>query len=355
MRLTNLQSNAKVNILIESRSRMKQIKRILQILIPLALAAILFWWVYKDMDFSKLGKVFKDGLHYEWFVVSFFLSVLSMIIRGLRWQLLLDPVCPGGRRQITILSIFAGYAANLLLPRAGEVVRCGVLKKSDGLSFTRTFGTVITERVFDVLCLMIITLGTILFQLGFFNNFFQENPKSLEKLIHLATTPIIWGGLLAMVALFFFFRKHMKRFSFYEKFNELVLKLWEGMKSITTMKHPLLFIFYSVAIWFIYFLMFYIGKFFFSFDVPLSVLAMLSGFVMGSFGVVAPVQGGIGAYHVMVIYTLMFYGISEPDAGIFAFVIHGLQILFTLLTGLIAYVWLMILDKKKNREIIGRF
>jgi len=354
VRLTNLQSNAKVNILIESRSRMKQIKRILQILIPLALAAILFWWVYKDMDFSKLGKVFRDGLHYEWFLVSFLLSTLSMIIRGLRWQLLIDPVCPGGRRQITVLSIFVGYAANLLLPRAGEVVRCGVLKKSDGLSFTRTFGTVITERVFDVICLFVITLGTILFQLGFFHNFLRENPESQDKLIHMATSPVIWGGLLAVVVIFFLFRRHMKRFSFYEKLNGLFVKLWEGMKSITTMKHPMLFIFYSVLIWFIYFLMFYIGKYFFSFDVPLGVLAMLSGFVMGSFGVVAPVQGGIGAYHFMVIFTLVFYGISKPDAEIFALVIHGIQTIFTLFTGLIAYVWLMLLNKRRNREVIAR-
>jgi len=325
---------------------MKQIKRIFQILIPLALAAILFWWVYKDMDFSKLGKVFRDGLHYEWFVVSFFLSVLSMIIRGLRWHQLIEPVCPGGRQKITILSIFVGYAANLLLPRAGEVVRCGVLKKSDGLSFSKTLGTVITERVFDVMCLLIITLGTILFQLGFFSNFFKENPSSLDKLIHLATSPIIWGGLLLVIALFFLLRKRVLHFKFFEKISGFVLKLWVGMKSITTLKHPVLFVFWSIAIWGIYFLMFYIGKFFFSFDVSLGVLAMLSGFVMGSFGVVAPVQGGIGAYHFMVIFTLMFYGISEPDAAIFALVIHGLQTIVTLLTGFIAYIWVVALDKK---------
>lgn len=329
---------------------MKQIKRVLQIIVPLALAALLFWWVYRDMDFSKLGKVIREGIHYEWFLLSFVLSVLSMVIRGLRWHQLVEPVCPGGRRKITILSIFVGYAANLLFPRAGEVARCGILKKSDGLSFTRTFGTVITERVFDVLCLLVIALGTILFQMGFFRNFFEENPSSLDKLIGMATSPFIWCGLLVVVVLFFVFRKRIVHFRFYEKISGLVVKLWEGMKSITTLKHPFLFVFWSILIWCIYFLMFYIGKYFFTFDVPLGVLAMLSGFVMGSFGVVAPVQGGIGAYHFMVIYTLMFYGISEPDAGIFALVIHGLQTLITLLAGLVAYIWILVLNRKKLKH-----
>jgi len=327
---------------------MKQIKKILQIIIPLALAALLFWWVYRDMDFSKLGKVFREGIHYEWFLVSLILSILSMVLRGLRWHQLVEPVCPGGRRKIIILSIFVSYAANMLFPRAGEVARCGILKKSDRLSFTKTFGTVITERAFDMICLLLIALGTVLFQMGFFTNFFRENPSSLDKLIGIVTSPVLWGGFFAVVVLFFVFRKAISHFGFYEKMKGFVLKLWEGMKSITTLKHPVLFIFYSVSIWFIYFLMFYIGKYFFSFDVPLGVLAMLSGFVMGSFGVVAPVQGGIGAYHFMVIYTLMFYGISEPDAGVFALVIHGLQTVITLVTGFIAYIWIMFLNKKSH-------
>lgn len=332
---------------------MKQIKRILQILIPLVLAAILFWWVYKDMDFSMVGKAFEDGIHYEWFLLSFVLSVLSMLVRGLRWHMLLEPVCPGGRKKITILSIFVGYAANLLLPRAGEVARCGVLKKADGLSFTKTLGTVITERVVDVFCLLLVTLGTILFQLGFFRNFFTENPKSLDKLIHLVTSPVLWGGFLFLLLLFFLLKNQVKKLAFYEKLHGFIVKLWEGMKSIVTLKHPVLFIFYSFLIWLIYFLMFYIGKYFFSFDVPLGILAMLSGFVMGSFGVVAPVQGGIGAYHFMVIYTLMFYGMSEPNSLIFALVVHGLQIVFTLITGLIAYLWLISINKKKGQTSVS--
>jgi len=330
---------------------MKQIKNALRIVLPLTLAVIIFWWVYRDMDFSRLVKVFHNGIHYEWFIFSALLSILSMILRGLRWHQLVEPVCPGGRKDVIILSVFVGYAANMIFPRAGEVVRCGVLKKKDGLSFTKTLGTVITERVFDMICLLLITLATVFLQMGVFRDFFTKNPSSLHKLISMLTSPVLWGGFVFLLLLAFFLRKYIRQFSFYEKIHGFIVRLWEGMKSIVTLKHPLLFIFWSVAIWSIYFLMFYIGKYFFSFDIPLGVLAMLSGFVMGSFGVVAPVQGGIGAYHFMVIYTLVFFGISESDAGIFALVIHGLQMIITLLTGLIAYVWLQIIDQKSNKSV----
>lgn len=329
---------------------MKQIKKILQVVLPLAMAGLLFWWVFREFDFNSLVKAFSSGVHYEWFFVSLLLSILSMVLRGLRWHQLVEPVCPGGRKSVTILSIFVGYAANMLLPRAGEVARCGILAKSDGLSFTKTLGTVITERVFDVICLLLITALTVLLQVDVFRAFFMNNPESMAKLQHMATSPILWGGLLVLILAFFLLRKRIQKMPFYGKLYDLMLRLWEGMKSIKNIKHPLLFIVYSIAIWGCYFIMFWIVKYFFTWDMPLGVLALLSGFVMGSFGVVAPVQGGIGAYHFMVIYTLVFFGVSSSDAGIFALVAHGLQTIFTLVTGLIAYVWILFIEKKASQR-----
>jgi uncharacterized membrane protein YbhN (UPF0104 family) len=239
----------------------------------------------------------------------------------------------------------------LLLPRAGEVARCGILHKTDGLSFTRSLGTVITERIFDVICLLLITLLAVTLQVDVFRDFFTKNPESMGKLQHMATSPILWGGVTALVLTFFLLRKRIQHMPFYEKMRGLSLRLWEGMKSITTLKHPFLFVIYSIAIWGCYFLMFWIVKYFFTWDMPLGVLALLSGFVMGSFGVVAPVQGGIGAYHFMVIYTLVFFGVSATDAGIFALVAHGLQTIFSLVGGLVAYIILLFVDKKANPKV----
>jgi glycosyltransferase 2 family protein len=325
---------------------MKGIKKALQVILPLSLAAFLFWLVYKDWDFRVLTTKFSSGVHYEWFFVSLLLSILSMVLRGLRWQQLIDPVCPGGRKRVTILSIFVGYAANMLLPRAGEVARCGILKRTDGISFTKSLGTVITERVFDVLILFVISVITIALQFDVFKEFFHQNPEALLKWQKLFASPYLWLGIIALLLAIILLWKPFKRLPFYDKVSQFIGHLWTGMKSIKTMKHPLLFLFYTLAIWGCYFLMFYIVKYFFSWDISLGVLAMLSGFVMGSFGVVAPVQGGIGAYHFMVIYTLVFYGVSSSDAGVFALVAHGLQTIFTLVTGLLAYVLVHLIPKR---------
>lgn len=309
------------------------------------MAGLLFWWVYSDMDFSRLSDVLSSGIHIEWIILSIILSTLSNIIRGLRWHILLEPVCPGGKKSTAILSVFVSYAVNLLFPRAGEVARCGILHKKDGLSFTRSLGTVITERAFDAICLVLIAVIAILLQLGFFRNFFLQNPESLDNVLSTVSSEYIWVSLLALISLFFILRKQVKTTRFYDKIRDFVLKLWEGMKSIVTIKRPVLFVLYTVSIWMIYFVMFYIGKYFFSFDIDLGLLPMLGGFVMGTLGILAPVQGGIGAYHFMVIYTLMFYGVSEPDAGIFALLVHGLQTIVSLFSGLIAWTILHFNDK----------
>jgi uncharacterized protein (TIRG00374 family) len=329
---------------------MAQIKKILQILIPLLLAALLFWLVYRKMDLAILADVFKKGLNYYWITFSVILSIISNILRGLRWHDMMEPICPGVRRRTAILGVFVSYAVNLLFPRAGEVARCGIINKSDGFSFTKTLGTVITERFFDAICLLILAIITILLQLGFFREFFNENPTSLQKIISLITSPYIWVTLVTLVLLVIFTRKKLNHTALYIKIHAFVIKLWEGMKTITAIKRPLLFVFYTVLIWLIYFIMFYIGKFFFPYEMEIGMLPMLSAFIMGTLGVLAPVQGGIGAYHFMVIYTMMFFGVSEPEAGVFALIVHGLQTVISLVTGFFAWILVIYYDKKVKRH-----
>lgn len=329
---------------------MAQIKKILQILIPLLLAALLFWVVYRDMDIATLSDVFKKGLNYGWIILSVILSIISNIIRGLRWHSLMEPICPGVRKRTAILGVFVSYAVNLLFPRAGEVARSGIINKSDGFSFTKTLGTVITERVFDAVCLLILAVITILLQIGFFRGFFNENPASLHKIISLVTSPYIWGTLATLFLIVLLTKKKFRNAGAYLKIHTFILKLWEGMKTITSIRNPYVFIFYTLLIWLLYFLMFYIGKNFFPFEMQIGMLPMLSGFIMGTLGVLAPVQGGIGAYHFMVIYTLMFFGVSEPEAGIFALIVHGLQTIISLVTGFFAWILVIYFDKKVKRH-----
>jgi uncharacterized protein (TIRG00374 family) len=286
-------------------------KKILQILIPFLVAVLLFWLVYRNMDFNQLLDVFKRGLHYEWIAVAVGLNLVSNFLRGLRWHQLLEPVCPESKKRTAIIAIFLNYAINLVLPRVGEVARAGIMKKEDGVSFTRAVGTVITERLFDAFCLIIIAIVTILLQLGLFSDYFHQQAPSMGGLVRVIASPYVWGGLLLVIVVIGLFRKRFRHRAFYRKGQELLLKVWEGVQSIRTLRHPGLFLFYSVLLWAIYVLMFYVGRFFFPDEIQLGLLPMLGAFIMGSIGVSVPVQAGIGTYHAMVIYALTFYGLAS--------------------------------------------
>lgn len=326
---------------------MENVKKILRWLVPLLLGLLLLWLVYRKMDLAAIRGIFAMGLRWEWVAVYLVLFLLPMIIRGIRWQQLLDPVCPGVRLRTTVLAVFVAYAANLLFPRIGEVARCGLLKKHDGLSFSRSLGTVVSERVFDIACLVLMALAAILGQVDVFRSFLRENPDTMAGFTSLLSSWKLWGVLLLVTVLLLLAGRWLKGGRLSGKVRDTLRSMWQGMLSIKTLKHPFLFVFWTLCIWLFYFLSFYVGQYFFHLPFSLSLMAMFTAHVMGSFGIVAPVQGGIGAWHFMVIYTLVFYGVPQSQAGIFALVVHGLNLLLTAVCGLLAWLWLSLADRKK--------
>ncbi len=327
---------------------MERIKKILQWLVPLLLGLFLFWLVFRKMDFASMKEIFSQGLRWGLVAVYVLLFLLPMILRGLRWQQLLDEATPGARVGNTILSVFVAYGANLLFPRIGEVVRCGLLKQYDHISFSKSLGTVVTERVFDIICLLLMALAAVLLQMDVFRQFFVENPESADKLLGLLLSWKLWLAVAVFVLFCILAFKFLKTKTVYQKVKNTFKQLWEGMLSIRGLKRPWLFILYTIAIWAFYFLSFYVGKYFFKVPLELGVLAMFTAHIMGSFGIVAPVQGGIGAWHFMVIFTMGFYGISQAMAGTFALVVHGLNTLLTVIFGLLAYACMALYNRKSR-------
>lgn len=327
---------------------MEKLKNIAKWLLPLLVGGGLFWWIYQKMNLDDISVILDKGLRWEWIGVFCLLFFVPFILRGLRWQQLIEPIHPQCRLRSTILSVFVGFGANLLFPRVGEVVRCGLLKQYEGLPFGKTVGTVITERVFDLICLLLMTLVVILSQMNVFMGFLKDHPESINKL---SEGWLSWKTFLVLglcVAACIGGWQWLKRRGVYQKIRHTLHELWEGMKSIRTLRHPGRFMIYTVLIWLGYFASFYVGQYFFHVPFQLSLMAMITANVMGSFGVVAPVQGGIGAWHFMVIYTLVFYGVPESQAGIFALAVHGINTVLTIVTALVAWAWLSIENKLHN-------
>ena len=129
----------------------KLLKKTLKIILPILLGGFIFYWVYRDFDFSKAEEVLLHQTNWWWMLLSLFFGVMSHVLRGWRWKQTLEPLDAHPKTSDCVDAIFVSYATNLVLPRVGEVSRCGVLAKYDNVSFAKSLGTVVTERLVDTL------------------------------------------------------------------------------------------------------------------------------------------------------------------------------------------------------------
>jgi uncharacterized protein (TIRG00374 family) len=261
---------------------------------------------------------------------------------------------PLGRRPRTLntfLAVMVGYLMNLVVPRMGEISRCGVLARYEKMSFTKLVGTVVTERIIDVVMMLVLTLIVIGTQFGKLIQFLDNNPAVKEKLESITFSPVVILSLMALAVLFYFFRQKIKHSGLFHKFQEILQKFGEGLRTIKNMKNKWAFIFHTVFIWLMYYLMLYVVFFAFGFTSHLSAIAALTTFVLGSFGMVAPVQGGIGAWHFMVIQALVVYGVSKADGVVFAFLAHSSMTAMLIIMGLIAVLILPFINRRNAESL----
>jgi glycosyltransferase 2 family protein len=319
-----------------------KIKQGIQVAGSLAVAVWIFWFLYKDIELASLVAQVRSS-NWFWIIFSVLISLLGFYIRGWRWALLIktDEGKPVSANR-AYHALMIGYLANMLVPRAGEVARCGVLSRTNGISVGHLIGTVILERSIDLLFL----IGTILLAFLLENRLFVDLSGELidlnglfQKL--LTNLPILIGGValffLFLVLLFRKFRNH----GLVNKFQSFGRQLLTGVKSISTLKNPAGFWVSSFLIWIIYFLTMYSVALGIATTANLTPGQVLLVMVMGSIGMIAPVQGGIGTFHALVAYILIQLGVSESDGKIFAAIIHGIQVLLIVLAGLVSWVLMM--------------
>ncbi len=311
---------------------------------------LIFWMVYKDQDISRIKSILSNEVNYFWFIISLFLGLLSHISRTIRWNLMIEPLGHKPRMLNTFLAVMIGYLMNLALPRMGEISRCGVLSRYEKISFTKLVGTVVLERLIDMLMLLLLLVIVIFTQFGQVLEFLNNNPEVKEKLSKVIYSPVLIGSIVLLVLLVWLSRHKIRGSSLVKKLMGLVDKFVEGFRSIRNIKKKGAFIFHSVFIWVLYYLMLYCVFFAFDFTSHLLPLAGLTVFVLGSFGMVAPVQGGIGAWHFMVIEGLALYGIDRADGKVFALLAHGSTTIMLIVFGLISLLVLPFVNESGDEK-----
>ncbi len=324
----------------------KNFAKVWQIALPLLLGAFILAWTYHGMDFSKTWHILLSETNYGWLFLSLIFGVLSHIWRGLRWNLTLEPLGEFPKKRNSIYAIFVSYAANLVIPRIGEVSRCGILNKYDGVSFTKAVGTVVTERIIDTLCIGLITLITLLLQTDIFTSFFQETGTKEFPFKHLFSSTNFYITLICLLGLCILFFLLLRKLAIYSKFKNSISNIILGCLSLKNVKNLPLFLLYTVGIWGGYFLQFYLTFFCFDFSAELSFSAGLVLFVVGTIAVIVPTPNGAGPWHFAVITMMMMYGIDKENAGIFALLVHGIQTILLALLGIYGLVALPLTNKK---------
>lgn len=325
----------------------KWLNKSIKTLLPLLLGLFILYWVYRDFDFGCAKQMLCQEMRWDWMLFSLFFGILSHVFRGWRWKQTLEPLDVHPRRSNCVDAIFLSYAANLLLPRVGEVSRCGVLARYDNVPFAKSLGTVVTERLIDTLCILLITGMTVLLQMPIFLRFFQETGTKIPSLVHLVSSPWFYVSLFCVIAVLVLFYYMVRTLSFFEKVKGVVLNMWEGVLSLRRVRNLPLFLFYTLLIWLSYFYHFYLTFQCFSFTAGLNFMAGLVMFVGGTFAVVVPTPNGAGPWHFAVITMMMLYGVSAVDASLFALIVHGIQTLLVILLGLWGWGHLQWINRKK--------
>ncbi len=326
----------------------KIVLKVLKFLAFFTLGAFIFWLIYRDQDIERIKSVLKNDVNYLWVVVSLFVGLLSHISRTMRWGLMIEPIGHKPRFTNTFMAVMVGYLMNMAFPRMGEISRCGVLARYEKISFTKLIGTVVAERLVDMISLLILLGVVILAQFGKVLNFVKQNPEIEEKLTTLLSSPYLIIGIIILVILFIIFRKTFKHTAFFKKIIEILNNFKEGFISIRSIKRKGWFYFHSVFIWTMYYIMLYSIFFAFDFTSNLNPIAGLTTFVMASFGMVAPVQGGIGAWHFMAIEALSLYGVANENGIIFAFVAHGSMTAMIIVIGTISMLALPFMNRRND-------
>lgn len=325
----------------------KLLKKTLKLVLPLILGAFVLYWVYRDFDFSRALSVLQHETQWGWMLFSLIFGVSAQLFRGWRWRQTLEPLDAYPPKKDCVNAIFLSYAASLVIPRLGEVSRCGALAKHDGVSFSQSLGTVVTERIIDTLTILLIAGITILLQMPVFLSFINQTGTKIPSFVYLLTSVwfyVILFCLIGVAVLFYFLSKTL---SFYERVKGVVLNVWAGVISLKRVRNVPLFIVYTLLIWLSYFLHFYFTFYCFEFTSDLGLMAALVMFVGGTFAVIVPTPNGAGPWHFAVISMMMLYGVNATDAGIFALIVHGIQTFLVALLGIYGLISFSLSHKKQ--------
>jgi uncharacterized protein (TIRG00374 family) len=333
---------------------MKKLLNFIKYFLLFALSMFLMWYALKGIDFQLVLNKIKNA-NYFWIFISLAIAASGYFSRAHRWKMQLDPTGHKASFWAVYNAMMVGYLANLVLPRMGEVVRCSVLKRTDNIPVKVSLGTVITERVLDLVILLSLITLTFFVEFDklhdFFTSFLNDKYASFERnsfLIYSILGIVLLLTLVAVTLLIIYLNK-LRENVYFMKLVTFVRGVLDGVFSISKLENKGEFIFHTLYVWFTYYIMGYIAFFAIPETSGLGLNVALAVFVIGGLGMAAPVQGGIGIFHLMVQSTLLLYGLSKESGMVYALIVHTSQTLLVVVMGGISFLMSMLKGKRQEQ------
>ncbi len=327
----------------------KQITKALKIIVPVLFGVFLIWITYQNTTPQERNDVMRyiKEADYFWVGVSIFIGLLSHLSRAYRWGFTLGTLGYKTKFLNRFMAVMIAYFANLGIPRSGEVLRATTITTYENVSFEKAFGTIVAERIADVIMSLLFVLTALLLQYDLILSILEQ----LFKLIQTKIFSNIWlliiffaiASVLFLLAYRMFKNPHNK---FILKIKSFLLGLEEGVLSILSMDKKWAFIGHTVFIWIMYLVMFYVVFFAIPETQNISFSAAIVSFVTGSF-TIATTNGGLGSFPLVIQETLSLFKISTQSGLAIGWIIWSSQTILTVITGALSFFYIPIFNNKK--------
>lgn len=321
-----------------------RIKKIIRIALPLSLGLLLVWYSFYRLTPEQLTTTlgYIKSASPFWVGLSILLGLLSHFSRAWRWKYLLAPMGYQPRFINSLLTVLVAYLLNLGIPRAGEISRAAGIASYEKIPFNRAFGTIIAERVVDLIILFLLIFLAIVFQTDDFLAFLVKKDISLAKIITAACVLVVVAGVGLYIL-------KKSKIGIIVKIRRFLEGIWEGFRSVKDTPHQAAFWFHTLLIWFLYLMMFYAVMLSFPEMNQLPFIAVLTAFVIGGLSMSAT-NGGIGVYPIAIQQILLTYGVTEEVGLAFGWVIWIAQTVLVIFFGFLSFMLLPVVNRKRYSE-----
>ncbi len=317
-----------------------KLKPILKVTVPLLLSVVAVWYSFSIIPFDRLVGSFKEA-NYSWVLLGTFFGLLSHLSRAYRWRFQLEPMGYSIKLGNSIMAVFATYLINYTIPRAGEIARASILTNYEGVPFEKSFGTIVSERIADMVVMLGIITATLFLQYDFIYSKLSETIDPLRLLIAGAI------GLAFIFITIVIIKKGQSKIAL--KIKSFMSGLVEGLLSIFKMKKKWPFIFHTLFIWGMYVLMFYVTTFSVNEISNIPFAAILIGFILASFSIAAT-NGGIGSYPLAIFAAFSIFNIPEDPSIAFGWIMWTSQTLMIILLGGLSLLYLPFYNRRLPKQ-----